>query len=410
MKQQHLLLIADGRSPTAQSWIGLMLGQGFKISLISTFPCQPLPGVNFQTTIPVAFSHFAGGEGDNPAGKSTASSQRFSLKKFIRRFAPLFQFLRYYAGPLTLLPLKKPYQALLAELKPDLVHALRIPFEGMLGSLTPPEIPFVVSTWGNDLTLHAKKSPLMRHWTRQTLRRATGLTSDTRRDVRLAFDWGLPPASPTLVVPGCGGLDLEVLAESALPPFDALAFNLPQDVPWVVNPRGFRPGSVHNDVFFAAIARVKQAGVKAAFICPAFASQQKALAWVQQHGIEDYTHLLPKLPQPQLWALFRRCALFVSPSSHDGTPNTLLEALACGCFPVAGDIESLREWVTAGENGLLVNPRDADALAQAIIRALGDEAWRAQVRRENPQMIARRADARVTAPLIAAFYRRLIKP
>ena len=41
----------------------------------------------------------------------------------------------------------------------------------------------------------------------------------------------------------------------------------------------------------------------------------------------------------------------VSPSTHDGTPNTLLEGMACGSFPIVGDLESLREWIEPGLTG-----------------------------------------------------------
>jgi glycosyltransferase involved in cell wall biosynthesis len=60
------------------------------------------------------------------------------------------------------------------------------------------------------------------------------------------------------------------------------------------------------------------------------------------------------------WAdVFRGAQIVVSPSIHDGTPNSLLEAMACGCFPVAGDLESIREWITHGQNGLLFDANDA---------------------------------------------------
>ena len=51
--------------------------------------------------------------------------------------------------------------------------------------------------------------------------------------------------------------------------------------------------------------------------------------------------------------IFRRAQIVASPSIHDGTPNSLLEGIACGCFPIAGDLESIREWITPNENGLL---------------------------------------------------------
>jgi glycosyltransferase involved in cell wall biosynthesis len=90
--------------------------------------------------------------------------------------------------------------------------------------------------------------------------------------------------------------------------------------------------------------------------------------------------------------LFRLACVTVSPSLHDGTPNTLLEAMACGCFPVAGDIESVREWITDGVNGLLCDPTDADALGRALIRALGDRQLRESARPHNARLIAERAD------------------
>jgi len=78
--------------------------------------------------------------------------------------------------------------------------------------------------------------------------------------------------------------------------------------------------------------------------------------------IFDNVTLMPMLSQSELWREFARSMVSVSVSVHDGTPNSLLEAMAVGCLPVCGDIESIREWITDGENGLLVDPADPTAL------------------------------------------------
>lgn len=106
--------------------------------------------------------------------------------------------------------------------------------------------------------------------------------------------------------------------------------------------------------------------------------------------------------------LFRQSQVVVSPSTHDGTPNTLLEALACGCFPVAGDLESIREWITPGENGLLVDPHNSQALADAILTALEKPELRAQAREHNLAMIQNRAEYRLVMKKATAFYTELI--
>jgi glycosyltransferase involved in cell wall biosynthesis len=99
----------------------------------------------------------------------------------------------------------------------------------------------------------------------------------------------------------------------------------------------------------------------------------------------------------------------VSPSEHDGTPNTFLEAIACGCFPVVGDLESLREWVADGENGLLVNPDDAEALAQATSCALMDDGLREQASKINQDLIDERADRDQVAISAERFYKDVVE-
>ena len=97
----------------------------------------------------------------------------------------------------------------------------------------------------------------------------------------------------------------------------------------------------------------------------------------------NQVRLLPYLSQHELWDLFLRSEVSVSVSAHDGTPNSLLEAMACGCFPVVGDIESLREWITPGVNGLLVDPDQPQAVAEAVLLALDLPDLRASAKERN---------------------------
>jgi len=397
----HILLIADGRSPTALSWIANVQALGYEVSLVTTFPCSPPEGVVDFYLLPVALSRLSRGvhTSSQLAARSAAAKPG---RGHLRRFAPVLQSLRYVIGPLTLLRFAWTYKKIVQELKPDLVHALRIPFEGMLGSYTPRGIPFLAATWGNDLTLHASGSPLMRTFTKRCLARADGFSADTRRDVRLAREWGLSATAPTLVVPGSGGLDLAAI--SSTPTFDSAVFGVPNTGTWVVNPRGLRPGSVHQEVFFAAIPEILAAHPQAQFICPGLAGVEQAEKWSNQHGLHEHVHLLPKLPQPQLWALYKRSQLYVSPSSHDGTPNSLLEAMACGCFPVVGDIESLREWVAHMVNGLLVDPTSPQDLAGGICRALDAADLRQRAASYNLALVEAQAAQAATLPKIDTFY------
>ncbi len=397
----HILIVADGRSPTAQSWIDNIQSLDYQVSLVSTYPCDAPDNLADVRILPVSFSRFSSG-----SKTSSRPTQKSRLKSWIRRLTPAFQTLRYFLGPLTLPRVRGEYQRIIEDLQPDLVHALRIPFEGMLASMTPAGIPLAVAIWGNDLTLHARGALVMRRWTRRCLKRADGLTADARRDLRLASEWGLDPRAPTLVVPGSGGLDLDAVNKAR--PADPARFGLPKADAWILNPRGLRPGSVHQKAFFGAIPKVLSARPGVIFICPGLKGQPMVENWVRSLGIEGSTFLLPHLPQEELWSLMKRADLFVSPSSHDGTPNSFLEALACGCFPVVGNIESLREWIQPGDNGLLVDPRDPVALADGILWALDHPQIRDRAVSMNLGILTERADPSATHPQIDAFYSKLI--
>ncbi len=398
----HIMLVADGRSPTTRRWIGVIREMVERITLVSTFPCAPVEGVEALYVLPVAFSGFAGSQAG--AGSANPASANRGARRAVSRFRGLFLGARYLLGPLTLPFYGRRLAKMANNLRPDLVHALRVPFEGMLASYAPANIPLAVSIWGNDLTLHAAGSGWMGMLTRRTLRRAAGLVADTRRDLRLGRTWGFSGLGPDLVAPGSGGINLSEIERIRFNRFDLLTDFLPAGVPLVVNPRGFRPGSVRNDVFFAAIPLVVERRPDVAFVCPAMAGQPEAIQAVQRYNLKNRLFLLPHLPQQHLWDLFVRATMMVSISQHDGTPNTLLEAMACGCFPVAGDIESIREWITPGVNGLLVEPSSAQGVSDAILTALDSPVLRRYASDFNTRLIREQAEVGVVKDRIRQFY------
>lgn len=67
------------------------------------------------------------------------------------------------------------------------------------------------------------------------------------------------------------------------------------------------------------------------------------------------------------------------PSYREGLPKALLEAAACGRAIVTTDVPGCREAVRDGVNGILVPPRDARTLADAIERLVNDSQLRARM-------------------------------
>lgn len=74
-----------------------------------------------------------------------------------------------------------------------------------------------------------------------------------------------------------------------------------------------------------------------------------------------------------LGQLYQNCRAFVFPSLwYENMPNAVLEAMACGRPVITSNLGSLPELVQDGENGLLVPPGDAHALAGAIRKVTED--------------------------------------
>ena len=306
-------------------------------------------------------------------------------------------FVRQWLGPLTIPTAGRALQAAVKTIQPDLVHAMRIPYEGMTAAAANLEVPLLISVWGNDFTLHARSSPWMAYWTRRAMRAAHALHTDCHRDQRIAQAWGYQQGAPSLVIPGNGGINPAIFHQ----PAEAVA------KPVVINPRGFR-SYVRNDVFFKSIPLVLEQIPGALFLCSAMAGDPEAEDWVNRLALTRAVQLLPSRTHSQMGELFRSAAVLVSPSTHDGTPNSVLEGMACGCFPVVGKIESLQEWITPGENGLLVDPTDAQSLAQAVITGLSNPDLRARSAKLNAAIISARADYSSCMEQATAFYEKII--
>ncbi|MHB8132914.1 MAG: glycosyltransferase [Anaerolineaceae bacterium] len=400
MVDKHILLISDGRSPTSKRWIDALHKLKFKISLVSTYPLTIEHDVDQTFILPVAFSN-AGKEQTPNNGNIKGQPKKSLTKQLIQQFRPIFMLARYNLGPSTIPKYGNILKMIIAEIQPDIVHALRIPFEGMLSRYTPADIPLLVSIWGNDFTLHANANKKMRELTKEVVQRADGIIADTFRDINLAHQWGFEPQKPTLVVPGGGGISLGEIEQARFKKF--FPEDQMQDAPIIVNPRGIR-AYAQSDIFFQAIPLVLRRFPNAKFFCPAMSGKIEAERWVHRLGLKKSVTLLPELSQKQLWSLFHQSDISVSLTTHDGTPNTLLEAMACGCVPIAGDIDSLREWITPGVNGFLVEINKPNALANAIIDVILNPSFKSRVSIENFERIKSRAEISNVLDRLNDFY------
>jgi glycosyltransferase involved in cell wall biosynthesis len=97
-------------------------------------------------------------------------------------------------------------------------------------------------------------------------------------------------------------------------------------------------------------------------------------------GLGDRIRFLGAQPRKRVLELFRGADAAILSSSWENFPHTVVEALAAGTPVLATRVGGVAEVVADGENGLLVRPGDAAALAAAIRRYFDDDELRDRLR------------------------------
>ncbi|MCL5264950.1 MAG: glycosyltransferase family 4 protein [Chloroflexi bacterium] len=132
-----------------------------------------------------------------------------------------------------------------------------------------------------------------------------------------------------------------------------------------------------------AFARVKKAGLPHKLVI----GGAKGWLWDEIFAVVEEMNLREDVAFPgyisledePLW--YNGADLFVYPSLYEGFGFPALEAMACGAPVVASNSSSLPE--VLGDAGLLVDPTSVDELAEAMLRALTDNALNQEMRKKG---------------------------
>jgi glycosyltransferase involved in cell wall biosynthesis len=349
----RLLLMGDARQVHLKRWATYFEEEGFEVLSFSLERPDQYPGV----------------------------------LRYIRMPAFLPRFLRY----LLCVPAVKD---LVHQFKPHVVNAHFAPNYGMIATVLGRR-PWVLSTWGSDILIDPKKSLLHRMRTRFVVRRADYVTSDAQVMTEEIRKMGVPEER-VLTFPY--GVDIDRFR--------------PRDHPLSGGPRilsNRKLTSVYGvstlidafpavrEAFHDATLTVAGDGELRNYLleCAERSIARRAIVFV---GNVDHHHVP---------ALLRDHDLYVSMSLSDTTSVSLLEAMACGIFPIVSDIPANREWIEDGVNGRLVPVQQPMKLAMTIIDAWKDESLRRGAVRSNLELVRSRAEWRTNMRGVKELFERL---
>lgn len=98
--------------------------------------------------------------------------------------------------------------------------------------------------------------------------------------------------------------------------------------------------------------------------------EAEVASFISEHGLRDRVHARGWTPMEKMVGLYEAHDLFVLPSHAEGLPNSMIEAMAAGLAVVVTPVGTIPDVIRDGENGVLVPPRDPEALAAAINRLI----------------------------------------
>jgi glycosyltransferase involved in cell wall biosynthesis len=138
------------------------------------------------------------------------------------------------------------------------------------------------------------------------------------------------------------------------------------------------PARLHAQKGHATLLEAAARVPDAVFVLAGDGPERESLeALAQQLGVSDRVRFLGRREDvPELLAA---CDVFALPSLYEGSSLAVLEAMAAGIPIVSSAIGGTDELIENGRSGLLAPPGDAEALAAALRRALGEPALRKEM-------------------------------
>ena len=200
---------------------------------------------------------------------------------------------------------------------------------------------------------------LTRRLLRVTDRMALGIVVNSRAVAReLAAEDGVPPSKVRLVYNGVDTVLFRRDGERAVLPWTGSGVVI--GIVCALRPeKGLK-------LLVEAFARVRPAHPEARLVIVGSGPMLEEL----RAAASDACHFEPAVKNVAVW--LRAIDVFVLPSLSEALSNSLMEAMACGCCPIASDVGGNPELVTHGDTGLLFPSGDAGALAGQMELVLRD--------------------------------------
>lgn len=256
---------------------------------------------------------------------------------------------------------------------------------------------------GPDLALH-RLMPEYYDKIRKVLRNCDQLIADNQMNYEYALELGLERERLCSlgVIPGTGGIDVAYTKKS----WHGLPSQRRRLVLW---PKAYEcPQGKALSVFEAikmAWNRIQPCEFHMLAMIP------ETRMWYQTLPVEikRCCRIDDRISRAKTLELMAQARVMLSPSLSDGIPSTLYEAMATGAFPIVSPLDTIQSVVVSEENVLFARNLYPQEIAEALFRAMTDDALVDHAAQRNFKMVSKIADRSKIRPRVVDYYKTLAR-
>lgn len=293
---------------------------------------------------------------------------------------------------------------LVRRLRPDIIHSHEFQHAGYttldaLTRLDRRDVPVWIATnYGSDIFLFSQL-PEHQERIKALLAAADVHVCECNRDLALGRALGFSGMEAPLIPCG-GGWDLDATAVYRSPG--------PTSQRRTIAVKSYEGWAGRAGTALEALRRCGRAlaGYTLAFYLASPEFFQRAVRMTADTGatVEHLGGGAGRSSYEEVLALHGRSRLSIGLSISDAISTSLLETMMMGSFPIQSNTGCGDEWIRDGINGILVHPEDPQQVAEAICRALEDDALVDQAAEINRQIVRERLAYATTRQRIVGLY------
>lgn len=249
---------------------------------------------------------------------------------------------------------------IILEIEPDMVHSFEMqscsyPILKTMNKFS--NLKWIYSCWGSDLYYYQNFSSHNKK-IKAVLKRVNFLHTDCFRDYEIAKKLGFK-GTFLGVIPGGTGYKLA----------DYQKYKFPLENRKIILVKGYEHTFGRAIIVLKALLEIFFETKD--FQIVVFGAHQKTIDFIKDNNLPIEYFNRHGLSQKELMILMGKSLLYIGNSISDGIPNTLLEAIIMGAFPIQSNPGNATSEIIDGNNGFLIaNPESVAEVKNLILKAL----------------------------------------